>query len=207
MKRIIVSAMTAVAVFGFGAGLAGCGASIQSGQSNTIQSASAELGDSSVNISVVGYRLGRGSWEVNSSTETGTSSGSLGAQKVLVCDLLLTNNSDTKMIISPIDMLSASQNGDTLQFGALYDDEGNYRNPESVEVEPGQTACGIAIWNIDDLQAPVKIKIQVWRRGTADDHATQAHRGRVGSWVLGGVGLLLSRCCASGTAKHRVWKR
>lgn len=109
MKRIIVSAMTAVAVFGFGAGLAGCGASIQSGQSNTIQSASAELGDSSVNISVVGYRLGRGSWEVNSSTETGTSSGSLGAQKVLVCDLLLTNNSDTKMIISPIDMLSASQ--------------------------------------------------------------------------------------------------
>lgn len=160
MKRIIVSAMTAVAVFGFGAGLAGCGASIQSGQSNTIQSASAELGDSSVNISVVGYRLGRGSWEVNSSTETGTSSGSLGAQKVLVCDLLLTNNSDTKMIISPIDMLSASQNGDTLQFGALYDDEGNYRNPESVEVEPGQTVCGIAIWNFDDLQAPVKIKFK-----------------------------------------------
>lgn len=160
MKRIIVSAMTAVAVFGFGAGLAGCGASIQSGQSNTIQSASAELGDPSVNISVVGYRLGRGSWEVNSSTETGTSSGSLGAQKVLVCDLLLTNNSDTKMLISPIDMLSASQNGDTLQFGALYDDEGNYRNPESVEVEPGQTACGIAIWNIDDLQAPVKIKFK-----------------------------------------------
>lgn len=102
MKRIIVSAMTAVAVFGFGAGLAGCGASIQSGQSNTIQSASAELGDSSVNISVVGYRLGRGSWEVNSSTETGTSSGSLGAQKVLVCDLLLTNNSDTKKGSRPI---------------------------------------------------------------------------------------------------------
>lgn len=113
-----------------------------------------------MNISVVGYRLGRGSWEVNSSTETGTSSGSLGAQKVLVCDLLLTNNSDTKMIISPIDMLSASQNGDTLQFGALYDDEGNYRNPESVEVEPGQTACGLPIWNIDDLQAPVKIKFK-----------------------------------------------
>lgn len=160
MKRIIVSAMTAVAVFGFSAGLAGCGIAIQRGQSNAIQSASVEPGDSSVNISVVGYRLGRGSWEVNSSTETGASSGSLGAQKVLVCDLLLTNNSDTKMIISPIDMLSASQNGDTLQFGALYDDEGNYRNPESVEVEPGQTASGIAIWNIDDLQTPVKIKFK-----------------------------------------------
>lgn len=160
MKRIIVSAMTAVAVFGFGAGLAGCGASIQSGQSNTIQSASAELGDSSVNISVVGYRLGRGSWEVSASTETGTSAGSIGTQKVLVCDLLLTNNSNVKTVISPIDLLSATQSGDTLQFGALYDDEGNFRNPESVEVEPGQTASGIAIWNIDDLQTPVKIKFK-----------------------------------------------
>lgn len=160
MKRIIVSAMTAVAVFGFGAGLAGCGVNTQCVQSNTIQSASAELGDSSVNISVAGYRLGRGSWEVNASTETGASSGSLGAQKVLVCDLLLTNNSDTKMVISPIELLSAVQDGDTLQFGALYDDEGSYRNPESVEVEPRQTASGIAIWNIDDLQAPVKIKFK-----------------------------------------------
>lgn len=160
MKRIIVSAMTAVAVFGFGAGLAGCGIAMQGGQSNTIQSASVEPGDSSVNIRVAGYRLGSGSWEVNASTETGASSGSLGAQKVLVCDLLLTNNSDTKMVISPIDLLSAVQGDDTLQFGALYDDEGNYRNPESVEVEPGQTASGIAIWNIDDLQTPVKIKIK-----------------------------------------------
>lgn len=157
MKRIIVSAMAAAVVFGFSTGLAGCGTAIQGGQSNTIQSASVEPDDSSANISVAGYRLGRGSWEVNSSTETGTSSGSLGAQKVLVCDLLLTNNSDAKMIISPIDMLSAVQDGVTLQFGALYDDEGSYRNPESVEVEPGQTASGIAIWNIDDLQAPVKI--------------------------------------------------
>lgn len=160
MKRIIVSAMTAVAVFGFGAGLAGCGVSTQRVQSNTIQSASAELGDSSVNISVVGYRLGRGSWEVNASTETGVSSGSLGVQKVLVCDLLLTNNSNVKTVISPIDLLSAAQGGNTLQFGALYDDEGNYRNPESVEVEPGQTASGIAIWNIDVLQTPVKIKFK-----------------------------------------------
>lgn len=160
MKRIIVSAMTAVAVFGFSAGIAGCGTAIQGGQSNTIQSASTELGDSSVNINVAGYRLGRGSWEVNSSTEAGTSSGSLGAQKVLVCDLLLTNNSNVKTVISPIDLLSAAQGDDTLQFGALYDDEGNYRNPESVEVEPGQTASGIAIWNIDDLQTPVKIKFK-----------------------------------------------
>lgn len=160
MKRIIVSAMTAVAVFGFSAGIAGCGTAIQGGQSNTIQSASTELGDSSVNINVAGYRLGRGSWEVNSSTETGTSSGSLGAQKVLICDLLLTNNSNVKTVISPIDLLSAAQGDDTLQLGALYDDEGNYRNPESVEVEPGQTASGIAIWNIDDLQAPVKIKFK-----------------------------------------------
>lgn len=160
MKRIIVSAMTALAVFSFGAGLAGCGASTQSGQSNTIQSASVEPRDFSVNISVTGYRLGRGSWEVNASTETGTSSGSLGAQKVLVCDLLLTNNSDTKMVISPIDLLSAVQDGETLKFGALYDDEGNYRNPESVEVEPGQTASGIAIWNIDDLQTSVKINFK-----------------------------------------------
>lgn len=160
MKRIIVSAMTAVAVFSFSAGLAGCGADTQANQSNTIQSASLEPSDSLVNISVAGYRLGRGSWEVNASTETGSSSGSLGAQKVLVCDLLLTNNSDTKMVISPIDLLSAVQGGDTLQFGALYDDEGNYRNPESVEIEPGQTASGIAIWNIDDLQAPVKIKFK-----------------------------------------------
>lgn len=160
MKRIIVSAMTAAVVFGLSTGLASCGADTQANQSNTIQSASVEPSDSSVNISVAGYRLGRGSWEVNASTATGTSAVSIGTQKVLVCDLLLTNNSDTKMIISPIDMLSASQNGDTLQFGALYDDEGNYRNPESVEVEPGQTACGIAIWNIDDLQAPVKIKFK-----------------------------------------------
>lgn len=160
MKRIIVSAMTAVAVFGFSAGIAGCGTAIQGGQSNTIQSASTELGDSSVNINVAGYRLGRGSWEVNSSTEAGASSGSLGAQKVLVCDLLLTNNSNVKTVISPIDLLSAAQGDDTLQFGALYDDEGNYRNPESVEVEPGQTASGIAIWNIDDLQTPVKIKFK-----------------------------------------------
>ena len=160
MKRIIVSAMTAAVVFGFGSGLAGCGTATQSNQSNTIQSASVEPGDSSVNISVVGYRLGRGSWDVSTSTETGTSSGSLGAQKVLVCDLLLTNNSDAKTVISPVDLLSASQGGDTLQFGALYDDEGNYRNPESVEVEPGQTASGIAIWNIDDLQMPVKIKFK-----------------------------------------------
>ena len=114
MKRIIVSAMTAVAVFGFSAGIAGCGTAIQGGQSNTIQSASTELGDSSVNINVAGYRLGRGSWEVNSSTEAGTSSGSLGAQKVLVCDLLLTNNSNVKTVISPIDLLSAAQ-------GARYD--------------------------------------------------------------------------------------
>lgn len=160
MKRIIVSAMTAVAVFSFGAGLAGCGASTQSGQSNTIQSASVEPGDSSVNISVAGYRLGRGSWEVNASTATGTSAGSIGAQKVLVCDLLLTNNSNAKTVISPIDLLSATQSSNTLQFGALYDDEGNYRNTESVEVEPGQTASGIAIWNIDDLQTPVKIKFK-----------------------------------------------
>lgn len=160
MKRIIVSAMTAVAVFGFSAGLAGCGTTIQGGQSNAIQSASVEPGDSSVSISVAGYRLGRGSWEVDASTETGASFGSLGAQKVLVCDLLLTNNSDTKMVISPIDLLSAVQDGETLQFGALYDDGGNYRNPESVEVEPGQTASGIAIWNIEDLQTPVKIKFK-----------------------------------------------
>lgn len=160
MKRIIVSAMTAVAVFGFSAGLAGCGTAIQGGQSNAIQSASVEPDDSSVNISVAGYRLGRGSWEVSASTETGTSAGSIGTQKVLVCDLLLTNNSNVKTVISPIDLLSATQSGDTLQFGALYDDEGNFRNPESVEVEPGQTASGIAIWNIDDLQTPVKIKFK-----------------------------------------------
>ena len=65
MKRIIVSAMAAAVVFGFSAGLAGCGADAQPNQSNIIQSASVEPGDSSVNISVAGYRLGRGSWEVN----------------------------------------------------------------------------------------------------------------------------------------------
>lgn len=160
MKRTIVSAMAAAVVFGLSTGLAGCGVATQANQSNTIQSASVEPGDSSVNISVAGYRLGRGSWDVNASTETGASSGSLGAQKVLVCDLLLTNNSNVKTMISPIDLLSAVQGGETLQFGALYDEEGNYRNPESVEVEPGQTACGIAIWNINDLQAPVKIKFK-----------------------------------------------
>lgn len=47
-----------------------------------------------------------------------------------------------------------------MKFGALYDNEGNFRNPESVEVEPGQTVSGIAIWNIDDLQTPVKIKFK-----------------------------------------------
>lgn len=160
MKRIIVSVMTALAIFGFGAGLAGCGASTQGNQSNTIQSASVESGAPSVNISIAGYRLGRGSWDVNASTETGASSGSLGTQKVLVCDLLLTNNSDTKTVISPVDLLCAVQDGETLQFGALYDDKGGYRNPESVDVDPGQTASGIAIWNVDDLQTPVKIKFK-----------------------------------------------
>ena len=72
----------------------------------------------------------------------------------------MTNRSNVKTVISPIDLLSASQGGDTLQFGALYDDEGNFKNPESVEVEPGQTVSGIAIWNIDDLQTPVKIKFK-----------------------------------------------
>ena len=60
MKRIIVSAMTAAVVFGLSTGLAGCGADAQANQSNTIRSASVEPSDSSVNISVTGYRLGRG---------------------------------------------------------------------------------------------------------------------------------------------------
>lgn len=161
MKRFFIPAAMAAIVFSTATiGLSGCGATAIGIQSDTVQSASMEPSNSSVNISVVGYRLGRGSWEVNASTETGASSGSIGAQKVLVCDLLLTNNSDTKMVISPIDLLSAVQDGEILQFGALYDDEGSYRNPESVEVEPGQTASGIAIWNIDDLQTPVKIKFK-----------------------------------------------
>lgn len=143
MKRIIVSAMAAAIVFGFSAGLAGCGADAQPNQSNIIQSASVEPGDSSVNISVAGYRLGRGSWEVNASTETGASSGSLGAQKVLVCDLLLTNNSDTKMVISPIDLLSAAQDGETLQFGALYDDEGNLGTPSRSRSNRGKLRAGL----------------------------------------------------------------
>ena len=125
-----------------------------------MQSASTEAERSSVNISVTGYRLGSGSWNVDASTATGASSGSLGDQKILVCDLLLTNKSSEKTVISPIDLLSASQDGETLKFGALYDSVGNFRNPESVEVEPGQTVSGIAIWNIDDLQTPVKIKFK-----------------------------------------------
>ena len=79
---------------------------------------------------------------------------------MLVCDLLLTNKSSEKTVISPIDLLSASQDGETLQFGALYNKDGSYRNPESVEVEPGRTVSGVAIWNIDDLQTPVKIKFK-----------------------------------------------
>lgn len=161
MKRFFVPAAMAAIVFSIAAvGLSGCGAPALGGQSDTIQSASMEPADSSVNISVVGFRLGLGSWDVNASTETGASSGTLGTQKVLVCDLLLTNNSDTKTVISPVDLLYAVQDGEMLQFGALYDDDGGYRNPESVEVEPGQTASGIAIWNIDDLQTPVKIKFK-----------------------------------------------
>lgn len=161
MKQFFISAAMAAIVFSTASvGLTGCGTTATSSQSNTVQSASMEPSDSAVKISIAGYRLGRGSWDVNASTETGASSGSLGSQQVLVCDLLLTNNSDTKTVISPIDLLSAAQGGETLQFGALYDDEGGFRNPESVEVEPGQTASGIAIWNIDDLQTPVKIKFK-----------------------------------------------
>ena len=156
MKRSILTA-TAVAV---GIAVGGLGGCVNIEQSNIPQSASMEADRSSVNISVTGYRLGRGSWNVDASTATGASSGSLGQQKVLVCDLLLTNKSSEKTVISPIDLLSASQEGETLQFGALYNEDGNYRNPESVEVEPGQTVSGIAIWNIDDLQAPVKIKFK-----------------------------------------------
>lgn len=156
MKRSILTA-TAVA---FGIAVGGLGGCVNIEQSNIPQSASMEADRSSVNISVTGYRLGRGSWNVDASTATGASSGSLGQQKVLVCDLLLTNKSSEKTVISPIDLLSASREGETLQFGALYNEDGNYRNPESVEVEPGQTVSGIAIWNIDDLQAPVKIKFK-----------------------------------------------
>lgn len=161
MKRLTISAAAAaiVLVIALG-GLSGCGNIEQNGSSGSAPSASIEPNQSSVNISVTGYRLGRGSWEVNASTATGASSGSVGEQKVLVCDLLMTNKSNVKTVISPIDLLSASQDGDTLQFGALYDDEGKFQNPESVEVEPGQTVSGIAIWNIDDLQTPVKIKFK-----------------------------------------------
>lgn len=160
MKRTIVSAAVLGLAVGLAGGMYGCGGAMQGNQPDTTQAASMEADSSAVSISVVGYRLGRGSWEVNASTTTGSSSGSLGWQKVLVCDLLLTNNSNAKKAISPINLLCASQGGETLQFGALYDDEGNFRNPESVEVEPGQTASGIAIWNIDDLQTPVKIKFK-----------------------------------------------
>lgn len=158
MKRSILSATAAAVAFGIAVGgLAGCG---NIAQPEIVQSASTEAERSSVNISVTGYRLGSGSWNVDASTATGASSGSLGDQKILVCDLLLTNKSSEKTVISPIDLLSASQDGETLKFGALYDSVGNFRNPESVEVEPGQTVSGIAIWNIDDLQTPVKIKFK-----------------------------------------------
>ena len=158
MKRSILSAMAVAVAFGIAiGGLGGCG---NIDQSDIPQSASMEPDRSSVNISVTGYRLGSGSWNVDASTATGASSGSLGDQKVLVCDLLLTNKSSEKTVISPIDLLSASQDGETLQFGALYSEDGSYRNPESVEVEPGQTASGTVIWNIDDLQTPVKIKFK-----------------------------------------------
>lgn len=161
MKRSILSATAVAAAFGIVVGgLAGCGITARDEQSNIPQSASMESDRSSVNISVTGYRLGSGSWNVDASTATGASSGSLGDQDVLVCDLLLTNKSSEKTVISPIDLLSASQDGETLQFGALYSEDGSYRNPESVEVEPGQTASGTAIWNIDDLQTPVKIKFK-----------------------------------------------
>lgn len=161
MKRSILSAAAAAVVLGIAiGGLGGCGGIEQNGLSGSTPSASIEPNRSSVNIGISGYRLGRGSWEVNASTATGASSGSLGEQRVLVCDLLLTNKSNAKTVISPIDLLSASQDGETLKFGALYDNEGNFRNPESVEVEPGQTVSGIAIWNIDDLQTPVKIKFK-----------------------------------------------
>lgn len=161
MKRSILCAVVAAVVLGIAiGGLGGCGSIEQNGLLGSTPSASIEAHRSSVNIGISGYRLGRGSWEVNASTVTGTSSGSLGQQKVLVCDLLLTNKSSEKTVISPIDLLSASQGDETLKFGALYDNEGNFRNPESVEVEPGQTVSGIAIWNIDDLQTPVKIEFK-----------------------------------------------
>lgn len=161
MRRSIFSATAAAVVLGIAVGgLGGCGNLAQGGVANGITSASIEAERSSVNIGVTGYRLGRGSWEVNASTATGASSGSVGEQEVLVCDLLMTNRSNVKTVISPIDLLSASQGGNTLQFGALYDEGGNFKNPESVEVEPGQTVRGIAIWNIDDLQTPVKIKFK-----------------------------------------------
>mgnify|MGYP002770485133 CR=1 FL=1 len=161
MKRSILSATAVAIAFGIAiGGLAGCGTPARDEQSNIPQSASMEPNLSSVNISVTGYRLGSGSWNVDASTATGASSGSLGDQKVLVCDLLLTNKSSENTVISPIDLLSASQDGETLQFGALYNEDGSYRNPESVEVEPGQTVSGIDIWNIDDLHTPVKIKFK-----------------------------------------------
>lgn len=161
MKRSILSAAAAAVVLGIAiGGLGGCESIEQNGLSGSTPSASIEPDRSSVNIGVSGYRLGRGSWEVNASTATGASSVSLGEQKVLVCDLLLTNKSNAKTVISPIDLLSALQGDETLKFGALYDNEGNFRNPESVEAEPGQTVSGIAIWNIDDLQTPVKIKFK-----------------------------------------------
>lgn len=66
MKRSILSATAAAVAFGIAVGgLGGCGGIGRSGAPDDLTPAGVEAGQSPVKISVTGYRLGRGSWEVN----------------------------------------------------------------------------------------------------------------------------------------------
>mgnify|MGYP002516636405 CR=1 FL=1 len=161
MKRLLVPALAVSLACGITIGaMTGCAPGTTSGSEAISQVGIAAVDPADIDIQITGNRIGRGSWEVNTSTQTGTSEKNIGEQQVLVCNLTMTNHSGSETIISPVDMLSASQGGQTLKFGALYDSEGHFQNPEAKTVLPGQTVEGIAIWEIDDLETPVKISFK-----------------------------------------------
>ena len=159
-KNIFMVAALAASIGAIG-GISGCAPKGLGGVGSNPAAASTNRVDAAdLSIGIESWSIGRGSWEVDTSHETGTSEGSLGDQQVLVAKILMTNNASVDAVISPIDELTAKQGENTLKFGALYDSKGNYRNPEAKTVKPGQTVEGLAIWNIDDLETPVKVTVK-----------------------------------------------
>lgn len=160
-KKAIFMVAALAAAIGVTGGISGCAPKSPDGAgSNPAVVSTNRVDPADLAISIESWSIGRGSWSVDTSHETGKSEGSLGDQQVLVAELTMTNRSNVDAIISPIDEMTATQGDSTLKFGALYDSKGNFKNPEAKTVKPGQTVKGLAIWNIDDLETPVKVTVK-----------------------------------------------